>query len=301
MSSYISSSSTARRRLPVLGAIAAAAVMIFSLYALGIEIASPHVGAGQDQETNNFIAIERFVYDGPVPEAAIVGSSLSRRIPDAALGARIANLALVGKNPLVGLRIIARSGRVPRRVFIEINGVGQPVDNVLLDQIFAEPRYSLKRYIKALRVTFKPANVVVSFVRRMTGVRDSAYFPKLTNEELHQALIARWRGPLDQPPDPARLADNIAEMERLAGALTARGAQPVFFEMPIEPMLEDAPGVLAIRQAAHTAFPADCWCWNDTAAPAGLPTRDGLHLDSDTAAQIGSALIQTACHAPPPH
>jgi len=29
-----------------------------------------------------------------------------------------------------------------------------------------------------------------------------------------------------------------------------------------------------------------------------LPTRDGIHLDSDTAAMFGRNLVQTVCHQP---
>jgi len=278
--------------------IALAAIVAFGLYAALIQLWSPNVGAGQDQESDNAIAIERFLYEGAVPDAAIVGSSQAQHIPAAALGGSVANLALAAENPLVGLTIIARSGRVPQRIYVEINQIGRPVDQAFIDGFFAEPGYTLKRFIKALRTSFQPINVAISLMRRAARGRDEIYYPKIVDPASHDALIAQERVALAAPPDIALLDRNLAETGRLVAALAARGAEAVFFEMPIEPQLEEAAGPVAIRQAVQAAFRPGHACWYDTSAPAGLPTRDGIHLDSDTAAMFGRNLVQTVCHQP---
>jgi len=278
--------------------IAISAVIAFGLYAALVEIWSPNVHAGQDQEADNAIAVERFLYDDPAPEAAIVGSSQAQHIPAAALGPRVANLALAAENPLVGLTIIARSGRVPRRIYVEINQIAGPVDTALVDAVFAEPGYTLKRFVKALRTTYQPANVLVSLVRRTARGRDEIFYPKLADPALHEALVARERGLLDVPPNAAALDGNLAEAKRLVATLAARGAEMVFFEMPIEPQFEQAAGVVAVRRAVHAAFPPNGACWNDIDAPIGLPTTDGVHVDSDAAASFGQSLVQTICSRP---
>jgi hypothetical protein len=282
----------------MLRSIAISAAIAFGLYAALVEIWSPNVRAGQDQEADNAIAVERFLYDDPAPGAAIVGSSQAQHIPTAALGPRVANLALAAQNPLVGLTIIARSGRMPRQIYVEINQIGGPVDTALVDAFFAEPGYTLKRIVKALRTTYQPANVLVSLVRRTARGRDEIFYPKLADPALHDALVAREQGLLNMPPDAATLDRNLAEAKHLVAVLAARGAEMVFFEMPIEPRFEQAAGVVAVRRAVHAAFPSDGTCWNDVDAPAGLPTTDGVHVDSDTAASFGSSLVETACHQP---
>jgi hypothetical protein len=99
---------------------------------------------------------------------------------------------------------------------------------------------------------------------------------------------------LDTLPNPTLLESNLGDMKRLVELLTARGAEFVFFEMPIEPRFEQAPAVIAAREAMHAAFPDDRACWyGDT--PAGLPTTDGVHIDSEEAARFGQSLLQTVC------
>ena len=293
-----SSISNSRGDTAILRAIAlAAAIVITTLYALLIAVWAPDVRSGQDQGSDNAIAIEHFLYGKP-PVAAIVGSSQAERFLADALGPDIANLALAGQNPLVGLSIIARSGHVPRRIYVEINQIGGPVDTALVDGFFAQPGYTLKRIVKALRTAYQPVNVLVSLVRRTVRGRDEIFYPQLDDPVLHDTLVAREQGLLDMPPDATLLDRNLADAKRLIAALAARGAETVFFEMPIEPQFEHAAGVVAVRQAVHAAFPPDQTCWNATGAPAGSPTTDGVHVDSDTAARFGSSLIQIVCHPP---
>ncbi len=279
-------------------AIAVAAIIVSGLYISLIALWAPDVRFGQDQGSDNAIAIERFLYGKP-PQAAIVGSSQAERFPAGALGPDIANLALAGRSPLVGLAIIARSGQVPRRIYVEINHIDQPVDPALVDGVFAEPGYTLKRLVPALRTAYQPVNLVVSLLRRATRGRDEVYYAHIVDAPLHETLIARQRRLLAQPPDPALLQANLAELDRLATGLGGRGAEMVFFEMPIDPALETAPAIVAVRQAVRAAFPPEKSCWNEDVAPAGLPSTDGIHLDSDTASMFWAHLAATDCRRKP--
>ena len=300
MPSFISSSRAALREPGVLRSIASAAIVALGFYATLIALWSPDIGSGQDQESDVAIAVERFLYDGPVPYAAIVGSSQAGHIPMSALGAGVANLGLAGESPLVGLEIIARSGRIPRRLYIEMNNIGQAPDAAFIDGIFAEPRYTLKRFVKALRTAYQPANVVISLLRRAARGRDEVYYPKVADEPLHNALLAHRQGLLAEGLDPTVLERNLAEIKRFSAEFATGATELVFFEMPIDLALEQSPAVVAVRRAAHAAFPRGAACWNDDEAPPGLAATDGIHLDSDTAAGFWAKLARTSCRRPQP-
>jgi hypothetical protein len=278
--------------------MALAAVVVTGLYALLIALWQPEIRSGQDQASDNAIAIQRFLYGTP-RAAAIVGSSQAERFPADALGSDVANLALAGQNPLVGLTIVARSGQMPRRIYVEINHLDQSVDFALINHVFAEPGYTAKHVVAALRTGYQPVNLAVSLLRRATRGRDDVYYGHIVDPPLHETLIARQQSLLAQPPDPARLQANLAELDRLAAVLTGRGAELVLFEMPIDPALEAALAIVAVRQAARSMFPAGKACWDVDAAPVGLPSMDGIHLDSDTAAGFWARLAATNCRRSP--
>jgi len=292
------SSSSRGRAAAVLPAVAATAALTFGLYALLIALWAPDVRSGQDQESNNAIAVERFLY-GPLPVAVIVGSSQAQRIPSSALGPETLNMALAGHGPLDGLAIIARSGRLPRRIYIEMNNVGHTTDAAFVDSFLAEPGYTAKRVVAALRTTYQPSNLVVSELRRAARGRDDVYYPHAADRETHDVLIAQQQRLLAVPPDLAPIEHNLAETKRLAGILAARGAELVLFEMPIEPLLEQTPAIVAVRRALHAAFISGDACWNDDAAPRGLPSTDGNHLGSDDAAVFWAGLSKTECGRAP--
>jgi hypothetical protein len=300
MHSFISSSRAASGEPGVLRNIATAAIVALGFYAAVIALWSPDIHSGQDQESDVAIAVERFLYDGPVPDAAIVGSSQAARIPMSALGAGVANLALAGESPLAGLEIIARSGRIPRRLYIEMNNIGHAPGAAFIEAIFAEPLYTLKRFVKALRTTYQPANVVISLLRRAARGRDEVYYPKVADEPLHNTLLAHRQGLLAEAPDAALLERNLAEVKRFAAKFATGATDLVFFEMPIDPALEQSPAVVAVRRAAYAAFPPGAACWNDDKAPPGLTATDGIHLASDTAAGFWAKLAKTACRRPQP-
>jgi hypothetical protein len=281
-----------------LRSIAAATVVSVGLYAGLIALWQPTIGAGQDQESDVAIAVERFLYADAVPDAAIVGSSQAWRIPTRALGPRVVNLALAAHNAITGLEIIARSGRVPRRIYVETNMIGRVRNDGFVDGVFAEPGFTLKRYVAALRTTYQPANVAISLLRRAVRGRDEVDYPRVQDRALHDTLIAGGEQIMTQPPDPRGLANDVAKLERLAGVLSSAGAELVFFEMPIEPRLEETNAVVAVRAAVHAAFPADRACWNQDTPPLGLVSSDGTHLDSETAAQFWTTVAATTCHRP---
>jgi len=281
-----------------LRAIAVATLVAIGCYAGLIALWQPTIGAGQDQESDVAIAVERFLYADAVPDAVIVGSSQAWRIPPRALGPRVANLALAAHNALTGLEIIARSGRVPHRIYVEINMIGRVRHDRFVDGVFAEPGYTLKRYVAALRTTYQPANVAISLLRRAVRGRDEVDYPRVQDRALHDTLIAGGEQSMTQAPEPRVLAGDVAKLQRLAGVLSSAGAELVFFEMPIEPQLEEANAVVAVREAVHAAFPADRACWNQDAPPLGLVSNDGTHLDSETAAKFWTTLAATSCQRP---
>lgn len=295
MPSSISSSEPETTRIAPLAVVAGAAFLSFALYAMLIALWSPDIRAGRDQQSDATIAVERFLYDGRAPRAVIVGSSQAARIPASALDPDVTNLALAGKNPLVGLEIIARAGRIPHRLYIEINRIDEPTDVAFVDAMLAEPGFTLKGYVKALRTTYQPANVLVALLRRIARGRNEVYYPALTDASLHETLIAQRRRELDLLPGAAVLQSNLADLKRLAAFFAAQGTELIFFEMPIEPALEQAPEPVAVRAAALAAFPSDTACWNEAEAPAGLQSTDGIHLDSATAAGFWAGVGKTAC------
>lgn len=261
--------------------ICAAGLMI--VYAAALQVFHPLFGKAPSANLTNRLFVENYLY-GASAANLIVGSSLSQRIPDSALGPDFTNLALSGGNALTGLSIMVHSPALPRRVFIEINKVSDAPDQVLLHQTLDEPAFTARRYIVALRKSYQPLSVLYGLAR---GSNREAPQPDLSDAQ-RAGLIASMEEKLSvRIPDTA-LAARIAQLRVLVEEAHRRGISPIFFEMPIEPSLSQNVQPQQIRIAVRNAFPRECWL--DVALPGGAHTNDGVHLQMHDAAAAGAIL-----------
>jgi len=98
------------------------AIILFISYGIFLEFGpKPTQARTQSQWQNNQLFVEKFFRAKKTPEVIFVGSSLVLRLGGDYPCAY--NLALAGDSVLTGLSILAKSGRVPRKVFVEINGL----------------------------------------------------------------------------------------------------------------------------------------------------------------------------------
>ncbi|HEU0162953.1 MAG TPA: hypothetical protein VFQ69_11155 [Rhizomicrobium sp.] len=264
-------------RNTLLWALAAA-----TLYAAVIQIFQPTFHKAPSAALTNRLFVENYVYGTPAPNI-IAGSSMSQRMPAGALGPGFTNLALSGGNALTGLAIAIRSPATPRHIFIEINRLSDAADDTLLRQTFDEPAFSLRRYIFALRKSYQPLSVLYGVLR---GSEREAPEPDLT-ESQRAGLIADTAAKLQRPIPNDALARHMDELRALITQAEERGIRPVFFEMPIEPVLSQSAQLVQLRAAVRTASPRACHL--NIMIPGGAHTNDGIHLQIRDAREAAHA------------
>ena len=122
--------------------VAGAAAAIFIAYNVLLLVVRPQTTPSSDAGMRNRVVAERY-WDGKVPPAVVVGTSLAFRLsPDFlladALGPAIYNLALGGGSAATGLEILAGKATLPRLVLVEANLGYLPPDHALLRELVAE-------------------------------------------------------------------------------------------------------------------------------------------------------------------
>jgi hypothetical protein len=78
-------------------------------------------------EDRRFPAISRYALE-PVPDVALVGSSMMFRIYEGYFSTRLRNVSIGGGSPLTGLAIIASYPKVPNIIVVETNILSRPLD-----------------------------------------------------------------------------------------------------------------------------------------------------------------------------
>lgn len=250
-------------------------------YAALVHVWHPALTKAPTTELINRLFVENYVYGLAGPDV-LVGSSLTQRLPSAALGPNFNNLALSGGSALTGLAIVVKSPGAPRRVLVEINKIDLGLDDRLLRDTFDEPAFTARRFIIALRKGYQPLSLLYGLLRGRAGGQDTNAEPALNAAQRHDVMAASARS-LQTKLDEKTMQENVRRLVAMAAEARQRGITLALYEMPIEPALQNLPRPRQIRDAVRAALPPGSACWIAIRLPGGAHTYDGQHLSSSDA------------------
>jgi hypothetical protein len=256
------------------------ALLFFVAYGIFIEFGpKPAQTKTQSMWQNNQLQIEEFFRAEKTPEVGIIGSSLAERLDFKGDSSCIYNMALGGESALTGLSALARSARIPRKVFIEINVPERGINKDLIDRATGVlPKLSSIFYIENM-----PINLLYSFLLQTKKNN----FASEVNEAVRQNGLSLQRQSYSQTLTSETLAENLAEFRAIVSALESKGAKIIFFEMPVHPDLENTPRAVQIRTDFKHAFPINQFIgFDELSNGLTIKTGDGLHLLPDEAKNV---------------
>jgi hypothetical protein len=277
-----------------------AAAAIFAAYNVLLEIVQPRFTPGSDDGLRNRVIAERY-FDGDVPPAVIVGSSVAFRLaPDFqfanVLGPKIYDLAFGGGGPASGLKIILNKRNLPRIVLVEANVPYRPVDPIMLRKLVAEPRATLRRYLPALRLENRPVDLFIAAVwagLRKQIVRDvapagavepesPAFASRLAVTRAHNAVISDKKR--------AEIEAGIDTLGALVDALKARNIRVIFFYLPMHPAIEASVFQRFVREHMAARFPETRYNWISIPDASSYRTEGGMHLTRPSGRRLATFL-----------
>lgn len=251
-------------------ALITAALLLLGYSALVAYAPRPDEPRFQSQWHDSRYKLGKYLRTSPKPQVVLVGSSLT-----AALGAMkdercFYNMALAGGSALTGLETIARSDDRPREVFIEINVPERAADEPLIDSASS----FLARRFPLFYTENMPANLTVSALYGLFGKGQAG-----TGRAMPPGALEVQRQNYDTLVAPAVLGKRLARFKVLVDDLQRHGSRAVFFEMPVEPALEDTARARQIREQFKTAFPGAAFItFQDLARGLAVRTSDGVHV-----------------------
>ena len=241
-----------------------------------IQLWAPTITLPQNQFVGNVTKAERFIYgNGPLP-VVVVGSSMVDSL-DTVTNGRLQVLGMNGMSAREALIVLLRSGRVPRRVAVELNGLVAAPNDAFIERVFNPFWMPIRRHILALRTEYQPASVVMTLARSRFGRGASRQAMVSSTEAVADIRIAQLRELYQQPPDMERLRASLESVRDSLAALERAGVRVQFFEYPLPHGLSDTPFHEARRAASADVL-------GPKAAAAfrfveeDFRTRDGIHL-----------------------
>ena len=300
--------------------VAAGTVALLLVYDLLIATTWPDATPIMDFGTRNTVIAQRYD-DDPVPHAVIVGSSVAARMsPDLleadVLGPAIYDLGLVGQGPASGMEVVLRRRQLPRIVFVEMNYYRVATDHAFIDQLFAEPRRTFRRWFPALRPEYRPIDLAITLsgkwmMRQLAKLRStqspSGAAPNATDPEREDdipnlsdrlALMAAH----DEPPSASEAGEYDATLNaigKLIDELKAQHVRVVLVRFPMHHVVEATHAWEYLLGRAEARFAGPAYEWLPVADPDTYRTTDGIHLTRASATRMAMVfrrfVDQSAC------
>jgi hypothetical protein len=292
-----SSISSSRASAGFLRQVALGTIAIFVAYNALIALARPQLTPSSDAGIRNRVVAERY-FDGSVPRAAMVGSSLAFRLaPDFLesdeLGGDIYNLAFGGGSAATGLELVLLRNTVPEIVFVEMNIGYRGSDAALLEEVVAEPRQTMRRWLPAFRLENRPVDLVVASVAN--GLRDLHRSSEGADEPDPTDFANRLAATL---ADLAAVSDaqksavelGYGRLQELIDRLRERNVRVVLMQLPADPAVQHSSMGAYTEAQARTRFPQDRYEWWAIPEQGAYRTDDGQHLTRASGRRLARAL-----------
>jgi hypothetical protein len=241
---------------------------------------------GQNQWQGNVIRANDFMYADHRYDNVMVGSSIANRltvrIAKDSLPQSFYNLSFDGQSSLDGLIMLQKLNYVPRRLFIEINMLIRSEDKAFYQALFSPVMFPLKKYVKSFQEKYQPVEVISRLASgKQINAETLAGEPlePFSRDEKSYLNLLNVRVAQNNELIPAEeIKVQIQKIRDLIIYFQQQGAEVIFFEVPVDPLMCNLPRPVQWRQACKAAFePLGC---KFIAVPDCGPyyTTDATHL-----------------------
>jgi hydroxymethylpyrimidine pyrophosphatase-like HAD family hydrolase len=221
---------------------------VYSLYVTNFKTSS----ASQNQNQDNLVKAQQYMFANHVPENVIVGTSLSCHLHTDSLK-KFYNLAFNGSSIYDGLNVILNGNKLPEKVFIETNLYLNNKSEQLSSQLYnLYPLYTSK-IIPIFRYENQPIGKLVfclnpigdkivlhhnNFMKRVKEKIELQQNPSVIKKKdiylnVFNQMLNLQKENFKELPLKKEIIFKLKELKVIVSKLKNKGVEVVFFEMPI--------------------------------------------------------------------
>jgi hypothetical protein len=264
-------------------------IILFAAYYV-IVLLNPNISAPQQQWRENVVKAEKYVYDkSDTIEDVILGSSLARLMVMDSLP-HFYNLAFAGQGILDGIEILNRKEKLPKNIFIEMNTVFTELDKTFINDLFDPLSFSIKKYCISLRSDKQPLGFLYPAIQAAAhkGKNKAAAKAQVVSQttddnDLFNEMMKMQIEYYTWTPDSNFVTRQFLLLTSYVNGLKSKGANIVFFEMPLNPKLVQLPLARLMRDKFYSYFPENSNNYIKMPDCSNYVTSDGFHLKEDEA------------------
>jgi hypothetical protein len=260
-------------------------LVVFLGYSFILLFVKKDKDAGQYQYQDNIIRGQHYLYRHDIPDAVMIGTSLSNKLPKDSLKG-IYSLSFAGLNVFDGFHIILDRKTPPKTVFIETNYFFKPENKPFTSLFDSKLENKLKKDLVALQETNQPVNIFRYLLSSLFHSKKKAGIPKneiSVPQDVFSNLLKLQQVEYNKI-DTNLIENSLNQLEQNINDINLRGSKVCFFEVPVSPELENLPLAQYVRTSIEKRFTGTRNV-SFIKLPVGVnfTTVDGVHLDDYSA------------------
>jgi hypothetical protein len=263
------------------------AVLLCICYALVLS-RKPELSITQHQWQGNIIKAQKFLYrtDNNI-ENAIVGTSLAARINTDSLPGTF-NLAFAGLSIYDGLHMLVNMRQPPKNIYVEMNFVLGNENEEFATVYSPAWLCYIKKEVPSLRDGKQPLGILGFFTASYiaaplatkllpTAKKVTGSTARASKNILFEKMLDLQKKEYATVPDTKKLDKQFKVLKDYIYKLEAKGAQIIFFEMPVDSSLPELPRARLYREGIYKNFPQNKYKYIPI-PDSKYETGDGIHL-----------------------
>lgn len=271
-------------------------LLLFCVYSIfTIWISPKWWHASQHQWQDNTIKAQNYLYDDTSNfKNIIVGSSLScRLIMDSLPG--VYNLSFAGQTIFDGLEIITHKTKFPKNIFIEMNVLLREQTTEFTSNLNSPFLFYPRKVLPSLRFDKQPIAITGHFIsnritnpflkklKRDLHLTEQKRVPSDSSTSLFSKMLTMQLKSYSELPDERILNMRFITLKKYTDQLEKLGLNVIFFEIPVNYLLNDLPKAKTIRECFYLHYPASSYTYIPIDRFTKYETTDGVHLKREEA------------------
>jgi hypothetical protein len=263
-------------------------IILLALYEAGLKISHIDWDTSQNDKSANLISAQNFIYNTSAKEVKkdtlIVGSSVTRKLVTPVLGENYRNLGFNAWGSFDGLDLVNRTNFKPACILVEMNFVGAQDAKAGIQSSLEPLSYYPNRMFQSFQLRNQPVGLMVGSIKNLMKDKiEAAKKAKRENKELYNFTLDMTKKDLMKPLDDSVLQARFLGLKNLIEKFKAENIGIVFFEVPVDPVLENTSTLLNNRKYFHQFFPDSAYHYISLPPENKYVYSDGVHLNAESA------------------
>lgn len=264
------------------------AVSLLIIYELILRVTTVPWDSSQNDKSANIISAQNYLYnysDKEIEEdTVILGTSVSRKLIIDSLGKHFVNLSFNAWTVYDGLGVVRMNGSRPSCLLIETNYVKDLVLQPELSDIMEPISYYSGKVFKSLHLANQPAGLLVGWGKNKLQSRiDALREKKREDTGLYNLNVRQNKVFMNETTPDSILTGRFEKLKALITAFQKNHTSVIFFEIPIDPELENTNSMVEVRKYYASFFPKSEFTYIPRPEANNFVYSDGIHLSKESA------------------